>query len=202
MFLAHVTRSGHYAHRVRNLKGALGYGLEDNVLDAYTFLMNNYSPGDEIFIFGFSRGAFTARVLANFIARVGVFRKPQYTWELKRAWKAYREGAKGFQTYQTELQGRIDKWDKDDPAGPRARKVKVKVVGCWDTVASVGVPDYTSWLKWSEAYDYLDGSLVGGKLDFHMLGRNSDSRRHRARLPRSGAGRMPVSVHADSVVPS
>jgi uncharacterized protein (DUF2235 family) len=147
-------------------EGALGLGLEDNVLDAYTFLMNNYSPGDEIFAFGFSRGAFTARVLANFIARVGVFRKPQYTWELKRAWKAYRGGTKTFEKYLKELEERNDKVDKNDPAGPRARKVKVKVVGCWDTVASVGVPDYTSMLKWSEAYAYLDGSLVGG--EFHL----------------------------------
>lgn len=52
-------------------QAALGVGIEEHVTDAYTFVMNNYLPGDrhypgdEIFIFGFSRGAFTARVLAN-----------------------------------------------------------------------------------------------------------------------------------------
>src|SRR5262245_47410193 len=43
---------------------AFGYGLERDIADAYTFLMNAYRPGDRVFLFGFSRGAYTARAVA------------------------------------------------------------------------------------------------------------------------------------------
>ena len=49
-----------------------GYGLDDNVLKAYEFLVRNYEDGDEIFLFGFSRGAYTVRLLAGFIHKVGL----------------------------------------------------------------------------------------------------------------------------------
>jgi uncharacterized protein (DUF2235 family) len=51
----------------KKLGGAIGDGLEEKIFDAYRFLAFNYSPGDEIFIFGFSRGAYTARSLCGLI---------------------------------------------------------------------------------------------------------------------------------------
>lgn len=51
---------------------AAGYGLDENVLRAYTFLINHYEDGDDIFLFGFSRGAYTVRVLAGLIHKVGL----------------------------------------------------------------------------------------------------------------------------------
>jgi uncharacterized protein (DUF2235 family) len=51
---------------------ATGYGLDDNVLSAYEFLIENYEEGDELFMFGFSRGAYTVRVLAGLIHKVGL----------------------------------------------------------------------------------------------------------------------------------
>jgi uncharacterized protein (DUF2235 family) len=143
--------------------GGLGYGLEDNVADAYLFLTINYKPGDEIFIFGFSRGAFTARVLANFVARVGVLRKA-YSWEMKKAFAAYREGSHAFEQYLSTLASHVAQFDAKDPDGPRTQRTSIKVVGCWDTVASVGVPDYTKYINWSNHYEYLDGSLVKGEI--------------------------------------
>src|SRR5689334_4218024 len=56
----------------RILGGAFGFGLFHNVIAAYRFLAQNYEPGDEIFVFGFSRGAFTARSVAGMVARVGL----------------------------------------------------------------------------------------------------------------------------------
>ena len=56
-------------------ESALGYGLESNVREAYGFLCNNYDYGDEIYITGFSRGAFTARSVAGLIGRVGILTK-------------------------------------------------------------------------------------------------------------------------------
>ena len=49
---------------------AFGVGLDSHVLEAYTFLASNYEPDDEIFLFGFSRGAFTVRAIASFICNV------------------------------------------------------------------------------------------------------------------------------------
>lgn len=57
------------------LGGAFGVGLMKNVEEAYLYLMDNYRTGDHIYLFGFSRGAYTARVLAGFINRCGLFEK-------------------------------------------------------------------------------------------------------------------------------
>src|SRR3954470_11190311 len=56
---------------------ATGYGLDDHVLKAYTFLINHYEEGDDIFLFGFSRGAYTARVLAGLVHKVGLLAPEQ-----------------------------------------------------------------------------------------------------------------------------
>jgi len=66
-----------------------GCCLADNIGNDYAFIMNNYRPGDELFIFGFSRGAFAARVLANFVARLGVLLIGGPRW---KAFRAYQEG--------------------------------------------------------------------------------------------------------------
>lgn len=66
--------------------GMFGEGLEDGILDAYLRLCFNYEEGDEIFIFGFSRGAFAARRLAGLINTSGILSR-QY---IHLAWEAYR----------------------------------------------------------------------------------------------------------------
>ena len=57
---------------VKALGGAFGWGLKRNILDLYGMLCRAYSPGDEIYIFGFSRGAYTARTLAALIVDCGI----------------------------------------------------------------------------------------------------------------------------------
>ena len=56
---------------------ATGYGLDDKVLASYLFLVHNYHEGDQIFLFGFSRGAYTVRVLAGLIHKVGLISPEQ-----------------------------------------------------------------------------------------------------------------------------
>ena len=56
---------------------ATGYGLDDNVLAAYAFLVHNYQAGDQIYLFGFSRGAYTVRVLAGLIHKMGLITPEQ-----------------------------------------------------------------------------------------------------------------------------
>ena len=53
---------------------ALGHGIRQNLGEAYTFLMNTWQPGDKVFVFGFSRGAYTARALCGMLYRVGLLR--------------------------------------------------------------------------------------------------------------------------------
>lgn len=55
--------------------GAFGRGLDDNLWDAYRFLVLNYEDGDEIFLFGFSRGAYTARSLGGMVRKCGILRR-------------------------------------------------------------------------------------------------------------------------------
>ena len=55
---------------------AFGYGISDNVADAYQFLMRNFEPGDQVFVFGFSRGAYTARALCG-----APWSGPTHPWE-------------------------------------------------------------------------------------------------------------------------
>ena len=56
---------------------ATGYGLDDNLLAAYAFLVHNYQTGDQIYLFGFSRGAYTVRVLAGLIHKIGLITPEQ-----------------------------------------------------------------------------------------------------------------------------
>ena len=108
---------------------ALGYGLDRNVLDAYRFLVVNYVEGDRLFLLGFSRGAYTARVLAGFINSIGLLRPEQINlcgYALV-AYKQVTEGG-GFlsvRTFERTL---------------RPRRPPIRFVGLWDTVSTVIVP--------------------------------------------------------------
>lgn len=133
---------------------ATGYGLDDNVLAAYEFLINQYEDGDEIFLFGFSRGAYTVRVLAGLIHRVGLL-SPQQINLAGAALTAYKQvrstpDAVGSLTPsavpgEPADSGQPVPLTKDDRASQFARIVStrwptIKFVGVWDTVASVIVP--------------------------------------------------------------
>ncbi|KAL0070631.1 hypothetical protein AAF712_002474 [Marasmius tenuissimus] len=144
------------------IQGVVGDGIEENVADAYTFIMNNYEAGDKIFLFGFSRGAYTACVLANFICQVGIYHKPAYTWSFKAAYKDYIEG--NFVNKPECIAGHKFERPKDPDPVPKTHEVEIEVVGCWDTVSSLGGPldQATNIGGISGAYQWLDGSLLPG----------------------------------------
>lgn len=144
--------------------------LEPNVAAAYQFIAANYSPGDpdakppvppdEIFIFGFSRGAYTARTVAGLITKMGLLRAEELSL-FPRAYEIYRK--KDTTAVNVENHGydksrdiikKLWTWAgavKNKESGPeeiwQLRKamhdgpVKVKVVGVWDTVGSRGLPE-------------------------------------------------------------
>ncbi|KAG8933266.1 hypothetical protein FRC00_013372 [Tulasnella sp. 408] len=118
------------------LDEAFAWYLEDHVLGGYKFLMSTYRAGDKICLFGFSRGAYTARALAAMLYRVGLL--PLCNLEqVPFAYKIFKESKK---------ENKIMKKDSTDPRGRLSknfrstfsREVTVEFVGIWDTVSSVG----------------------------------------------------------------
>ena len=73
----------------RTFDGATGKGIDNNIMDAYKFIVWNYEPGDEIYLFGFSRGAYTARSLAGLIRKSGILKKNDLNL-LSKAYQLYR----------------------------------------------------------------------------------------------------------------
>ena len=132
---------------------ATGYGLDDNVLHSYEFIVDNYENGDAIYLFGFSRGAYTVRMLAGLIHKVGLIAKQQVNLA-GSGLTAYKQ----FSSDTAQPDGGLDlrqftdggadgpgPGSKADQAAQYARILSVKwptikFVGVWDTVASVIVP--------------------------------------------------------------
>ena len=128
---------------------ATGYGLDDNVLDCYEFIVDNYADGDAIYLFGFSRGAYTVRVLAGLIHKVGLIAKQQVhlAGSGLTAYKQFSSDTPQLDLRQFTDGGADDPGpgSKDDHAAQYAPILSVKwptikFVGVWDTVASVIVP--------------------------------------------------------------
>ncbi|MEU0541454.1 DUF2235 domain-containing protein [Nocardia sp. NPDC005978] len=124
----------------RLLGGAFGLGLEANLSAAYWQLALNWEPGDEIFIFGFSRGAYTARSLAGMIHRLGIL-----TYAAMIAGK-YPEALRIYQ------QRKANPMDADPPEWAEFRRahcypdpVKINFLGVFDTVGAMGIPGITAW---------------------------------------------------------
>ena len=112
--------------------GTFGDGLERSVRRAYKFLSFHYRFGDEIFIFGFSRGAYTARSLVGYIAAAGLLRQEWCTTNIESvAWKYYRtapnDRVPGTWTYLT-------------PYVHDRAAMSVDCVGLFDTVGALGIP--------------------------------------------------------------
>ena len=128
-------RLGELLSRVPGL--AFGAGLQRNVEEAYVYLLENWEPGDRVFIFGFSRGAYTARVLAGLLHLMGLLPRGNvnmlpYAMELFRA---VRGGEQAYWDLCDEF-----RWTFARPAreGDDERHFPVHFLGVWDTVSSVG----------------------------------------------------------------
>jgi uncharacterized protein (DUF2235 family) len=105
------------------VEGATGYGVSRNIIETYQFLCLNYHEGDEIYIFGFSRGAFTARSLVGLLHKIGVLPKSELFFS-PEAYKLYRAQADAAAFRQEH----------------RCMKVNVRFLGVFDTVGALGIP--------------------------------------------------------------
>lgn len=127
--------------------GAFGWGLSHNVKQLYKELVRIYDPGDEIYVFGFSRGAFTVRTLVGFIGTCGLVdrnNKQNSTFaglnkSVNDAYKAYR---KCYRPWLWRMFGQPsnDAGRTFKEANSIKADVRIKFIGVWDTVDAVGVP--------------------------------------------------------------
>lgn len=136
------------------LGGALGVGLSGNVQSAYAFLADNFNNdyGDRIFLFGFSRGAYTVRSLAGLIGLVGLMHKAdmEYFPEVYKIYmsRRYREAlVRGPDVAAKDaLRALFPKGEANGKnaellkAVNRSRRTAIHFIGVWDTVGSLGVP--------------------------------------------------------------
>jgi uncharacterized protein (DUF2235 family) len=136
--------------------GAFGLGLSRKIREGYRFLSDTYDDGDEVFVFGFSRGAYTARSLVGMVRNCGLLPKGASgggpdSPELLEAYELYRarddgpdsERAKGFR------------------AEKRAPLIPIEFLGVWDTVGALGIPleSFAAFNK--EQFEFHDTELSG-----------------------------------------
>jgi hypothetical protein len=111
--------------------GGFGVGLSHHIKRAYRFIANNYADGDEIFCFGFSRGAYTVRSLSGLIGAVGLLENDQLEF-LPEAYKYYRTHPD--ERPESKHEKVLPK--KDSPR----RHIPIAFMGVWDTVGALGIP--------------------------------------------------------------
>ncbi|WP_028671255.1 DUF2235 domain-containing protein [Saccharospirillum impatiens] len=133
--------------------GATGRGIHKNIVDGYRYIVQNYNPGDHIYLFGFSRGAYTVRALSGLINNCGILKRAEAPL-ITEAWKIYKSPLA-----------------KNHPSGAHATAFRerhahsarnIHFVGVWDTVGSLGIPFSLMGLLDShdEFYDTKMGSNV------------------------------------------
>jgi Uncharacterized alpha/beta hydrolase domain (DUF2235) len=113
--------------------GAFGVGLSRDVKGAYRWIVENYDPGDELFLFGFSRGAYTARSTAGLVRNVGVLRR-ESTDRIDDAYQLYRDRASKPHDVEAELLRRSYSHETATFQTP------IRFIGVWDTVGALGIP--------------------------------------------------------------
>lgn len=115
----------------RIVGGVGGIGLAENIRQAYRWLVGNYRDGDELYLFGFSRGAYTARSLAGLIQRCGIPPPPADPTELmalsQRVWRIYRGS-------------REDNEEARSFRASESRVTRIHFLGVWETVGALGTP--------------------------------------------------------------
>lgn len=111
--------------------GALGLGLSRNVRECYRFLVESYEPGDELYLFGFSRGAYTARSTVGLVRNCGILRA-EHGDRIGEAYRLYR--ARADRTKPDGVDAQVFRRMHSHP------DADIHFVGVWDTVGSLGIP--------------------------------------------------------------
>jgi uncharacterized protein (DUF2235 family) len=193
--ISRVTRKGvtqimHYDEgvgtgRLEKYSGGLfGQGLVENIREAYRFLIFNYDPGDELYVFGFSRGAYSARTFIGLVRHAGILRR-KHVARIDEALDRYRARLAGqdrdgekmckFRADYANAAciGEADlNWRRTHPADSQdtAHQLRFRYVGVWDTVGALGVPQALPFAGWlNRKHRFHDVSLS----DFIEFGRHA-----------------------------
>lgn len=129
----------------RVLEGAFGQGLLQKIQDGYTKIAHVYEAGDELFLFGFSRGAYTVRSLAGMIANCGLPTGAFSDTCVTQAFAAYRDPAN-----RASILAGLGACGLGDAT--------IRMIGVWDTVGSLGIPAIFGGVDYG-AYGFLDTGL-------------------------------------------
>jgi uncharacterized protein (DUF2235 family) len=132
----------------RYIGGAIGAGLELNIIQGYEFLAKQYEPGDEVYVLGFSRGAYTARSLVGMVRNCGLVEAKNLPFKIGIAYGIYRTRDDGpdsltAQTFRASF----------------SREIKIRFVGVWDTVGALGIPLHVLKNTNAKFYEFHDTKL-------------------------------------------
>jgi len=168
----YINGVGNSENKVQELiGGGFGAGLIKRIVRGYTFISRNYQTGDKIYIVGFSRGAYTARALAGLIASQGLLvnkfdRGDEESYKLgAQAWYQYRRiGAEKRNVFATLAEAMQDLPSFIKSGKPKeedfVRNVPIHAVAVWDTVGSLGIPEYDAKNNTiSDAFRFADEVL-------------------------------------------
>jgi len=161
----------------RTAGGMWGEGLDKNVESAYAWIATNYQPGDAIYLFGFSRGAYTARVVGGVLGRVGM--PDLQGLSVTESWNRIRTA---FRLGYRDRQDRANWGDGWQWQGP---SIPVEFIGVWDTVGALGVPDDLALLN------LFDRSKRARMIDDH-LGEHVKHGRHALAIDEERASFTPT----------
>lgn len=123
-------------------QGMTGADLDDNLLEAWLFLNLNYEPGDHIYLFGFSRGAYTVRSLAGLLRKIGVLRRAHVD-KARDALDLYRARHIAADSTETERfrTAHAIAWPRlAAPFTAPPFDLRIRYLGLWDTVGALGIP--------------------------------------------------------------
>ena len=155
--------------------GLLGAGVEPILADAYRALIFNYLPGDDIFVFGFSRGAYTARSFVGLLRNCGIVRRCD-AGKAAEAVALYRSRSRDtspdslrMNRFRCEYSPDIcvsqqeDAWRAEQGGYVPGSKpiLNIRYLGVWDTVGALGVPSNFPWSRWwNRQYQFHDTVLT------------------------------------------
>lgn len=154
--------------------GSQGLGLLENVLEAYNFIVSNFNKGDELYFFGFSRGAFTVRAAAGLVQEIGIVKSHLMTYFLEH-YGNYIRGEDFKKTFAESSHWTKFLAHSSSAVACPAKDTVIQVIGVWDTVGALGIPDMghlinidNSWLR--KAYQFHNTDISASKSRYLLSG--------------------------------
>ncbi|MEJ2404683.1 MAG: DUF2235 domain-containing protein [Candidatus Thiodiazotropha sp.] len=157
--------------------GVFGVGLSKNICQGYAWLMRHYQKNDQIYLFGFSRGAYTARSLAGMIGRCGIYKECNHSGDSR----LHKSRSMELAQQVMDLYKKNNKGGTDPMAelGDDTQSANIHFMGVWDTVGALGVP----LLNLNFAESFFDTKL-GSHVDhaYHALAIDEHRKDYQATL--------------------